>query len=311
MRRWRCSSLVAAAGVAAVFASGLLVGGARSASEAPGLIAFTRWDGIYVMRADGSGIRALRRGGVAASASGLAWSPDGRRLAFAADHGIWVMGADGGGLVRLVDARAGTAMSPTWSPDGRRIAYGTFLDRGRLWVMNADGSNQRLLVTRPPSRLYAATGIDWSPTSGRVAFTTGGWQSSLYVVNTNGSRLRELPNATRVAYQPEWSPDGHRIAFTHAFGASGGVIAVIDPDHSAPVQFLTNGDARDTDPTWSGDGRGIAFLRSEGSLCLDCPPERRSSTEIFFMNPDGAAVKRLTHNLMGEGSPAWQPVAPS
>ena len=55
------------------FVSALFVGGARSASAPHGLIAFTRDgdDGVYIMEADGSGVRLLWRG--ARAVTDLAW----------------------------------------------------------------------------------------------------------------------------------------------------------------------------------------------------------------------------------------------
>ena len=37
-------------------------------------------------------------------------------------------------------------------------------------------------------------------------------------------------------------------------------------------------------------------------------PVRRSTAEICIMNADGTNVTKLTHNKLGEGFPAWQPV---
>jgi Tol biopolymer transport system component len=293
--------------VAALLASAVLVGDARSL---PALIAFTRADGIYVMRADGSGVRPLRRGGVAGQVVDLAWSPDGRKLAFARGDGIWVMNADGSHVRRLLRVwPVGMVPSLSWSPDGRRLAYSSFQTRGRIWVMNADGSRKRLLSI-PKLHLYAGVGIDWSQAGGRIAFTSGGWLSDLYLINTDGSGLHKLPNASRFVYQPRWSPDGRRIAFTSAPGASREEIAVLAADGDTPTQFLTNNDLLDSEPAWSPDGTRIAFVRGKEEACsLGCSPSKRSSHEIYLMNADGSGVTRLTHNQVGEGSPAWQPIA--
>jgi TolB protein len=55
-----------------------------------------------------------------------AWSPDGKKIAFARLVGghpqIFVMNANGGG-VRALTHGAPDHLDPTWSPDGKTIAY--------------------------------------------------------------------------------------------------------------------------------------------------------------------------------------------
>jgi dipeptidyl aminopeptidase/acylaminoacyl peptidase len=89
-----------------------------------------RWDHLFVVPArEGAGARRLTRGdfGVA----GIAWRPDGRAIAFAADRGpepdlrprttIWAVTARGGEPVELI-ALGGSASAPAYSPDGRWLA---------------------------------------------------------------------------------------------------------------------------------------------------------------------------------------------
>jgi WD40-like Beta Propeller Repeat len=80
-----------------------------------------------------------------------AWSPDGKKLAFASDGDggvgfeICVMNADGTGAARITNA-SGHDTDPSWSPDGRKIAFRSERNGGGIFVMNADGSSPTMLV---------------------------------------------------------------------------------------------------------------------------------------------------------------------
>jgi Tol biopolymer transport system component len=295
-------------GLAVAFASALLVAGARSASEASGLIAFTREDGVYVMHTDGSGVRQIhRRNGMP---SGVAWSPDGRLLAFGTyDNGVWVMNADGSGRLRVAGVNA--ISRPSWSPDGRKIAFAAYPVRPGLWIVNADGSNLRRLTTPRLVRLGSVITPDWSPTGGRIAFSTAGWVPDIYVIDTKGSDLRRLTPGAMRATDPDWSPDGGRIVFTRDPGMAwargkghrSAEIYVMDASGHSLVR-LTSTKVRilDQSPDWSPDGRRITFVRYDWK-------QGPGFGEIYAMKADRTGLTRLTHNRIAEGSPAWQPVA--
>jgi TolB protein len=111
-------------------------------------IAFVRTDGqtrLYLIRPNGTGLRRL----TSISASNPSWSPDGKRLVFDTGRRIAVIGVDGRNVRYLTNPK-GTDRNPAWSPDGRTIAftrYGPARSRtSDIWLMNANGSNPRLLV---------------------------------------------------------------------------------------------------------------------------------------------------------------------
>ena len=78
---------------------------------------------IYVMRADGQGLKRVARG---LGGDRPSFSPDGRRIAYMAGHEgsghIYVVGADGKNPVRLTHNEE-SHRAPAWSPDGQVIAY--------------------------------------------------------------------------------------------------------------------------------------------------------------------------------------------
>ncbi|MEZ4682579.1 MAG: hypothetical protein R2932_51065 [Caldilineaceae bacterium] len=109
------------------------------------------------------------------------WQPGGGRIIFQQRQGshyeIFGINPDGGGLsgltrpvTTLVD-QLPSNVSPAWSPDGQSIVFlsnrtaANNAGPWRLWVMNADGSNQRPLpITVPLSYDYILEQmVDWGP----------------------------------------------------------------------------------------------------------------------------------------------------
>jgi Tol biopolymer transport system component/CubicO group peptidase (beta-lactamase class C family) len=242
---------------------------------------------IYVVNADGSGQRRLTRN--PAHDFAPAWSPDGRRIAFVRDHGrgsthgpeVYVMNADGRRQLRLV--RRGR--QPLWSPDGRRLAFTRGQGGGSVYVVNADGSEERN-VTRGSVRDFA-----WSPDGRTIAFdSVRDGNSEIYVVNSDGGGLRRLTRSPAHDGNPAWSPDGRKIAF-----GGDGEIYVMNADGRG-LRRLTRNPASDSSPVFSPDGRKIAFTtRRDGNL------------EVYVMNPDGSGQRNLTRSPWNEGSLAWSP----
>src|SRR5207247_8089948 len=98
----------------------------ESGSGAGGQIAFMslrdgNWE-IYVMNADGSGVRNLTSS--PADDAIQTWSPDGSKIAFATNRDgnweIYVVNANGSGARNLTNNPANDD-SPAWSPHGTKI----------------------------------------------------------------------------------------------------------------------------------------------------------------------------------------------
>jgi len=84
-----------------------------------------------------------------------AWSPAGDRIAFVStlpgNDEIYTINPDGSDVQRLTSNTWEWDKHPSWSPDGKQIVFWSNREgrRRQLWVMDADGSNQRLLLESP------------------------------------------------------------------------------------------------------------------------------------------------------------------
>ena len=141
--------------------------------------------------------------------------------------------------------------------------------------------------------LGAAAGLapPLEPSSASLASV---WNGDLYVVNADGTGQTRLTRHPAEEFDPAWSPDGMKIAFSRFTGRRYQIF-VMDPDGSDASQ-LTRGEGSASDATWSPDGTRIAFTRC------------RSTCDVYVMNADGTGERRLTHGEQpGEESPTWSP----
>ena len=231
---------------------------------------------------------AQTRGAASTSLSG--------RIAFDNHEDVWAIDADGTNLTRLTDS-PGFDFDPSWSPDGTRIAFRSERSGDpEIWVMNADGSDQR--------RLGAGLSPAWSPDGSKLAYSSPGTEpcppgrglqcTGLSIMNADGSDPHRVPNADGGEY-PSWSPDGGRIAFNSNFTGEH-VMYVVQPDGSGLVDLSAVGEGWQVD--WSPDATQILFASGRDQTAP-------GYDDIYVMRPDGSDIRRLT--TQQAFAPVWSP----
>ncbi len=219
----------------------------------------------------------------------VAWSPDGKHIAFVAqtdehDQEIFTMREDGSRPRQLTHTCSRSEREPAWSPDGRRIAYVSDFG-GAIYRMKADGSGKRRLT-----RGKNDGSPSWSPKGDKLVISRF---SELFTIRSDGTHPKRLTRSKGANFDPAWAPAGGRIAFESTRAGPSPQIYTIRADGSG-VTPLTHGPVGAADPAWSPEGSRIAFIRD---------------SDVWTMNADGTNPVRLTRfdGYTEAAHPAWSP----
>jgi len=174
---------------------------------------------VWTMNQDGTDKQQVTH--MSATAIFPDFSPDGSKIVFCAGtstfaRDIYVVNSDGSDLTRLTSG-VGNNVYPAFSPNGRKIVFtSNRTGTSQVWLMNADGSNQRQLTfdSQPKDQVP-----DWSPNGSKIAYLAdthgiadmGNSWGDIWVMNANGSHQHQITHDA-TDYGAAWSPDGTRIA---------------------------------------------------------------------------------------------------
>jgi Tol biopolymer transport system component len=191
---------------------------------------------IYSSRTDGTDLRTLASTPDYEAEATL--SPDGKKIVFTSlregDIDIYSMDVDGSNVRRLT-TRVGYEGGPFFSPDGKLIVYrarhpetaadtagylGLLRDhlvrplRMEIWVMNADGTEQRQ-VTQLGGDNFAPY---FHPDGRRIIFASnhlkpGTREFDLYLVGMDGTGLERVTTNSEFDAFPMFSRDGSKIVW--------------------------------------------------------------------------------------------------
>jgi Tol biopolymer transport system component len=158
-----------------------------------------------------------------------------------------------------------------------------------------------------------SSGPEAEKPTGRLVFLDGSTGFDvLWTMRADGSGVRRVTRAQDLEeVEPEWSPDGSKIAYSRGDTCQTEPLDVcnriwtVDADGSQARRLiprrlpgpLANREVSFQAPTWSPDGRRIAYEQSIWE-------SQRSN--LYVMNADGSRRRRLTR-LRNARSPAWSP----
>lgn len=229
---------------------------------------------VHLIPATGGEARRLTELGV--DARGLAWSPDARRIAFAADahqrdeHSyeradLWVVGIDGV-TDRLTDDEFNYS-APSWSPSGDQVVV-----RGAegLDVVIREGRNRGA-----PTDLFIFD--DAGGTGARSPAATQLRNPAATQPRNLTAQWDLIPGA------PTWGSDGH-VYF--AAGIGGNTHLFRAPASGGPVEQVTHGDRRLSSFSFSADFSRVAYRATNAT--------RPGDVRVWTPNPPLPAAGEAT-----------------
>lgn len=191
-------------------------------------------------------------------------------------------------------------------PLPRILFYANWTGNKDVFVMDASGSNLKNLTEHPADDSHPT----WSPDGSKIAFASdripagvrsgtnrpvGVTAYNVFLMNPDGSGVTQLTFSGCGNSQPDWSPDGSKLAYVSCDTGTNQVY-VINVDGSGSTNLSKNR-AFDSDPAWSPDGSRIAYVSY-----------RNDNADIYLMNADGSNQTRLTMtDGVSEWSPDWSP----
>ncbi len=270
----------------------------------------------------------------------IAWSPDGKLIAYRSDVGnqpdLYTIDAKTGKTTRLTDDMA-QERGPTWSPDGTMIAFAKSGDKPGLYEVPGNGSGpERFLAPGNGNNIdNGILSLNWSPDNRWLAYSrsdrfdvTDIWM--VPAVGGNPSNITRYPNNN---YNPMFTGDGRFLVYVSDRNGmpqlfrlqleKGGGPGIKPSPKQVPVNFeditnrsmLINTPAPVEDFSITPDGSRIVFLAGgqfwvvgvNGTALMHVfGPVQESPHSTIQFSSDGRRFFYLSSN----GQPQWLLIPP-
>ncbi|HLW81083.1 MAG TPA: S9 family peptidase [Candidatus Acidoferrales bacterium] len=251
------------------------------------------------------------------SVSNVAWSPDGKIIAFTMEGEdekqgpqVWFMYANGGEPWQVTKHKSGVR-SFEFSPDGKTLLLvatsapseafekrekikddAVVVDHdfrmAQLWTWNIASGGEKEITKGD----FTVSDPRWSPDGTHITFTTNPTPllddasvQTAWILDVATGQKRKLADTSEYTHTARWSPDGKWIAYLqdHGMAIYRTKLFVVSPDGSAPRELTSSFGLNAGQPVWAPDGKTIYFST-----------DSRETVEVFAANVESGAVRQVS-----------------
>lgn len=235
-------------------------------------------------------------------------SPDGDRVAFIRDGRfstdiVLASAIDGKMLRKLVEGERSSDFeslrylytSLGWSPDGHRIAFPS--KKGGEDVLNILDVERGKVLESLSFRFDALYSPSFHPGGDKIVFSAiRGGKSDLWMTELSTGRLIRMTDDPYLVRDPQWSPDGRRIAFVTDRGPDTDLdnlvfgkpkIAILEVE-TGEIEVLPYQSGKNIAPQWGPTGDHLAFVS-----------DRDGISNLYVQDLRDGRIFRLTNLITG------------
>jgi dipeptidyl aminopeptidase/acylaminoacyl peptidase len=246
------------------------------------------------------------------------------------ESSVWLVPIDGSAGPRRLSAESFTANSPRWSPDGKTLAIlstrntdaaATETAKAQIYLLPMTSGGEGQALTKLKNGVQS---FQWSPDGSRMVvlsasgpsdgiapadrksdvrhyahiqykFNDTGWYDDkrrhLWVVNVASGEAKQITDGQDWNdTDPQWSPDGTRIAFVSdrsgkAFDDNDDTDVWVVPASGGALTKISDHPFNDDSPRWSPDGKKILFAGQTTS--------RHQFAKLFLGDSGGGTASQL------------------
>ena len=241
--------------------------------------------------------------------SGLAWSPDGDKIAFVGTRRgkdlLLVVDVVTGELTDGIEMPFDAAYSPTWSPDSKQVAAIGLKDgRSDIYVFRLEDAR----MTQLTWDAYDENSPSWHPSEPKIAYSSErNGRYKIFTLNLDTQQSQQITYGRQNDVSPSWTPDGRRIVFCSDMNSIYDVYTISADGED--LTRLTNILTGCFNPAFSPGGDSIAltiYHESRNDICvLDSkeflnekivPPPRKEAQEPLYVIDD-RSVRGVEYSL--------------